>query len=151
MAHPIGRPSKLYKAVDEFLTGIKAGLSIEAAAAKAGVGRSTVYRWIERGKNEAKGEFRDFWGKLEEAAGLAEAMMIESLIQAGHQDPKYFEWMLERRFPQRWSSRQQYELSGPGGTAVSISGSVQITLSADGQSFGLGMGKIQPPEAFSRS
>jgi hypothetical protein len=151
MAHPGGRPSKLPKVVDAFLTQIKAGLSIEAAAARAGVGRTTIFNWQQRGRKEEKGEYREFVNKLEEADGIAEATMTEALIQAGHQDPKYIEWMLERRFPQRWSLRQQHELSGPDGGPLSISGSVQITLTADGQSFGLGAGRLQPAEAFSRS
>jgi transposase len=103
MAHPGGRSSKLHKAVDEFLTGIKAGLSIEAAAAKAGVGRATIYKWQQRGRNEERGEFREFVDKLEEANGLAEATMTEKLVDAGNQNPEYLKWLLERRFTERWS------------------------------------------------
>ena len=148
---PAGRPSKLSQVVDAYLANLRSGLPLEAAAARAKVGRSTIFRWLERGRKESKGEFRDFWNKHEEAEGVAEALMVEAIVDAARTDPRYYQWLLEKRFPQRWSSRQQYELSGPDGGPLSISGSVQITLSADGQSFGLGMGRLQPPEAFSRS
>jgi hypothetical protein len=129
MAHPGGRPSKLPKVVDAFLTQIKAALSIEAAAARAGVGRTTMFNWQQRGRKEEKGEYREFVNKLEEADGIAEATMTEALIKAGHQDPKYFEWMLERRFPQRWSLPQQHEVSGPAGGAIPLSVPITVTVS----------------------
>jgi hypothetical protein len=36
-------------------------------------------------------------------------------------------WILERRFAERWSLKQQHELSGPDGDSVSIPASVSVT------------------------
>jgi hypothetical protein len=150
--HPGGRPSKLRgKAVKTFLEHIKAGLTIEAATARAGVGRTTVFMWLQRGREAVRGEFRDFLNAYEEALGIAEATLIERLTEAGHQEPKIWMWILERRFPERWSLKERHELSGPGGGPLSIPASVSVTLKVDDKSFALADGQFQTPGSFNRS
>jgi hypothetical protein len=103
---PPGRPSKLSKElVDNLLNFIKAGAFVETAVKAAGIHKDTLYYWLERGKREKKGPYREFSDAYEKACAEFEIGGILK-IRAAAKDPKAWfamAWLLERRFPGRWA------------------------------------------------
>jgi hypothetical protein len=81
----------------------------------------SIYRWLNRGKTATRGEFWQFWQAYEQALGVAEATLIERLIGAGQEEPKIWQWILERRYSERWSLKERLELSGPQGEPIRYS------------------------------
>ena len=63
-----GRPSKFApESAEVVLAYIRRGSPRHIAANAAGIGRSTLMRWMARGKSERRGQFRDFWDALKKA------------------------------------------------------------------------------------
>jgi transposase-like protein len=54
----LGRPSRLTPAVaDAIVEAVRNGATVKTAAATVGVGRRTVYDWLEQGRREPHGRF----------------------------------------------------------------------------------------------
>lgn len=91
-------------------------MTIRAAAALCDVGRTTVYRTIS--------EDPGFAEAVEVALGRAQGMLLERVLAAIEDAPdgwKAATWMLERRWPDEFSTKQQLEVSGnPDRPAVSV-------------------------------
>jgi hypothetical protein len=103
-----GRPTKLTADVSmTIIESVEAGNYRSVAAATAGIDRSTLYRWIERGErdrhNNIESVYRDFCDGLARAEGNCEAKVIEVLLpKLLESDPRTaLEW-LARRWPKRW-------------------------------------------------
>lgn len=86
-----------------------------------GVGESTWYRWLEKGR-DSKGRsiYREFWESIQKAEAAAEARAVSGVMAAGRRNWTAYAWYLERKFPDRWGRKDkvQQEISGPGGGAV---------------------------------
>jgi len=112
-----GRPTKLEPAVQEkIIAFIRAGNYLEAAAAAAGITKSTLYDWLKRGapgneKRDPKGIYREFSDAVEKASGEAEVVAVGQIAQAGQASWQARAWWLERRFPRRWG-RVEYRPEG---------------------------------------
>jgi hypothetical protein len=81
------------------------GHSVEASCVGANLCRRKLYRWLE-----ADEELRD---RIEDAKIAGEGAMISemrSLIEA-RQDWKGLAWLLERRWPERYSAKREIEVS----------------------------------------
>ena len=70
-AAPSGRPSKLsHSRQEEICQAVEAGKSLTSAARMAGVDRTTVYGWIDRGEAEKEAgndnEFTEFYDRLKD-------------------------------------------------------------------------------------
>jgi transposase len=118
-----GRPSKLTDDVQErLLRMLQAGVYQDAAADAAGVGRSTYYAWLERGRRErerlagdarrkAKPDERrylDFLDAVETARGTAEVRYTLAIQQAAQRGTwQAAAWWLERSFPDRYGRRER--------------------------------------------
>lgn len=113
----IGRPTKISDEVtDIIVTAIRGGHYVEAAAAMAGVHKSTVYDWLKRGKRERarveqNARFRvsqkeapyvAFSDAVLKAEGEAELRLLNQLQTDSRGDWRAAAWRLERRFPKRW-------------------------------------------------
>lgn len=112
-ARAVGRPSKLAPAVvGRFLELVAQGVAIEAAAGAAGVGESTVYRWLSRGREEgATAEFREFREAVERARAQAETTFTLRLAEhAERGDTRALLALLRRVAPQRWSERAELDV-----------------------------------------
>ena len=73
----IGRPSKFApESVEVVLAYVRRGSPRHIAANAAGIGRSTLMRWMARGKSERRGQFRDFWDALKKAEA---ELVVDSL------------------------------------------------------------------------
>lgn len=53
--------------VNKILEALRLGATYEIAAEYAGISRSTLYNWMERGKEQSKGEYRTFLDSIKGA------------------------------------------------------------------------------------
>lgn len=57
----MGRPTKLTpELADQIVQNLRAGAYIETAAKAAGINKTTLHDWLNRGQREDSGTFRDF-------------------------------------------------------------------------------------------
>ena len=107
----MARPSKLTAETQaRFLQGLKLGLTIELAANYAGVGKSTVYRWLSRG-DEEDGQYREFRDAVKEAEGICAAQCMARILKAAEGGSwQSAAWIMERRFG--YSARQEIRVAG---------------------------------------
>lgn len=113
----IGRPSKKGAVREELLANLREAMSIRAACALSGVGKSTFYDWI----NQDDG----FADDVEAAKRFSEAVMVSRIKALGEEkgDWRAYAWLLERRFPEEWSAKKEIELNqtvNDGGAALVI-------------------------------
>ena len=79
-----GRPSKFVPdAAAAVLAHVRRGSPRHIAANAAGLGRSTLMRWMARGKKELRGQFRDFWDAVKKAEAEAVVTSLERIQAAG--------------------------------------------------------------------
>lgn len=70
----MGRPMKLTPQVHhQIVSLVQGGTYITVAARAAGITKSTLYRWLERGKRARSGPYREFWLDLMQASATARA------------------------------------------------------------------------------
>lgn len=108
----VGRRSKLTPEVREkVLVAIRAGNYLEVAARYAGVSRSTLFSWLERGRKARSGQFLDFLDAVEGAIAQAEVQAVARISAASQLDWKAAAWLLERGpAHQRWRPSLQLKL-----------------------------------------
>jgi len=80
---------------------ISKGVPLNAAATGSGINRSTLYRWRK--------ERKDFAEMVEQAIGVSEARLITDI--SINEDWRAKAWILERRFPERWSKKEQIDMN----------------------------------------
>lgn len=84
-----GRTPKLTPEVQDLIVAyIRAGSYEHVAAEAAGVGRSTFYRWMDRGRKARSGIYHDFAVAVREARAQARA---SAEIEVRKTDP--FKWL----------------------------------------------------------
>lgn len=107
-----GRRSKLTPAVQErIVVALKAGNYLETAAAFAGIDRSTLYRWLAKGREARSGQFRDFCDAVTAAIAQAEVQAVARISAAAQTDWRAAAWLLERGpAHQRWRASLQLKL-----------------------------------------
>ncbi len=124
-----GRPSKFVpEAAAAVLAHVRRGSPRHIAANAAGLGRSTLMRWMARGKKELRGQFRDFWDAIKkaeaemlvtsleriQAAGKGGALVSRTSVTNSHGITTVIEkfaqpiwtadaWLLERRHPDEFA------------------------------------------------
>lgn len=77
------------------------GVPLSAAAIACGIVNGTLHRW----RNE-KPEFNEM---IEQAVGVSEARLVSSISK--YDDWRAKAWILERKFPERWSKREQIDMT----------------------------------------
>jgi hypothetical protein len=101
-----GRRSKLTPELqDKIVKVIRAGNYACIAAEYAGIGRSTFFRWLERGEAEETGSYRDFRDAVKSAEREAEIRAVATVQQHMGKSWQAAMTYLERKFPQRWGRR----------------------------------------------
>lgn len=114
--------SKFTAAVEEKIVhAVKHGATYELAALYAGVERTTVWRWIERGEAEEEGPYHDFAIKIHEAEGTAAVECLAVIKGASSAQWQAAAWLLERRYPMtfgRSEARVVHEMGGIGGGPI---------------------------------
>ena len=90
---------KLKTSQDKIIKALKAGATMQIAADVAGVGRSTIYKWIAKGEQpRAQKIFKTFAEKVRAAdahAAMTALKTINHSIQEG--DVKSAMWLLSSR------------------------------------------------------
>jgi len=131
-----GRPTDLTPQVQaKIVQAIVGGNANVVAAAYAGIGESTYYAWLDRGRKEVtrlasspwarpratEMPFLEFLEAIEKAQADAEARNV-ALIAKAAQDGTWTAaaWWLERKYPERWGRKDRHEVTGKDGEPFSI-------------------------------
>lgn len=87
------------------LSNLREGMSRQAACTQAGIGRSTLWRWCD--------EDAELSQRVDEAIDFSEAVLLAELKELGRakQDWRAAAWILERRFPDRYGSKRDTEIT----------------------------------------
>ncbi len=120
-----GRPTKLTKELlAEYAEILPQCLYLETAADLVGVRRQTVRNWLRRAaralQQAAKTSspipaseqlFVEFHQMHKRALAEGERVAVNQLRQAGEKSWNAAAWLLERRYPQHWSTKAQIDLT----------------------------------------
>jgi transposase-like protein len=110
------KPRKLNPATAKVIvTAVRAGAHRETAARLAGIDQSTLWRWLQQGKEDLEAKRQTACRRLHEQVEEGEASFT---LRALHQiqmsaaagDPKSAMWLLERRDPARWGRSDRLSL-----------------------------------------
>ena len=94
-----GRRTKFCPAVqDQIVKAFSVGASYAIAAQSGGVSRSTLYEWMEKGRNQGSGQYRSFLNRCEKALGDGAISNLQVIDVAAQKDWRAAAWKLERRF-----------------------------------------------------
>ena len=117
MSEKMGRPSKLNaEVINSIQQWLRMGYFVEDAARMSGVHKTTLYRWLEKGREEREaGEeslYVDFCNAMEKARAEAEGMFLSSIKTAASRGQwQAAAWWLERSFD-KWSKPSKIQLGG---------------------------------------
>jgi hypothetical protein len=106
-----GRPSKLTpERKQRLLSALASGNHIDAACTFAGVDYTTFRRWMQQGEAATKGEYRELFEQAQEAIAQAEVKLLNRVLKASEDHYQAACWILERRYPDRWSNTQRIKV-----------------------------------------
>lgn len=110
---PSGRPSKLsYDRQEKIATAVEAGKSITSAARMAGVDRTTVYGWVDKGEADKKAgkdnEFTEFYDRLTRAKGHGEDFYFNLALELAreNEDHRFIASLMKQRYPDSWGETE---------------------------------------------
>ena len=116
-----GRPSRIFETerIEEFLQLIEDGVDFKIAADSARLARSTVFEWLSKGRDienmwDESSElsvkdkkFLDFLERYKRARVAPEIKAVETISRSVEKGSwRAAAWMLESRFPERWSEKR---------------------------------------------
>lgn len=105
-----GRPTSLTPDVQHAIcVSLRAGNYRETAAQAAGVHRNTIRNWLQRGE-AGEEPFAEFLCAVEKAEAIAERRLLK-LIRKRFDGWQACAWIMERRWPSRWSGRVRVTVS----------------------------------------
>jgi len=123
-----GRPTILTpELLASIETYVKGGNYIETACALAGVGRSTYFSWMKRGKDEPESIYGEFLDSMEKAAAWSEARDVQLITEASRKNWTAAAWRLERKFPGRWGRQDNMKLTHQGGIGIAEVDGMAVT------------------------
>src|SRR4051794_33521992 len=111
----MARPTKLTREVlDRIVQAIRAGNHREIAARSAGIGESTLYRWLARGRELERGLHRELVDAVAAAEADAEVHAVAVSRKAiVNGNPAAACRYLERRHPERWGRQHTPDVDYP--------------------------------------
>ena len=120
----MGRRPKLTPELREtLLEGLSIGLTQKLASQRAGIGESTFYNWLAKGRAASTGQYRDLLDEVIRAEGQGAARLMAQISRQGMADWRAAAWILERRHPDDYGRRT--ELTGKAGAPVQVEGKTQ--------------------------
>lgn len=138
---------RFHQAKAKIIDAAKRGLHPDLCAAQARIAPSTLARWLDEGRREVEthededapfdplnprrgelSEVAEFWLDFEAAQAAREDALEQSVLAIG--DAADLRWILERRYPRRWSSKQSVEVSGKDGGPIETKAHVYDELLA---------------------
>jgi hypothetical protein len=85
----------------------------------AGIHRATFYRWIERGRRQATGAYRDVCDSITRARATGRIFLLAKIYDAAATDWRAGAWLLERRDPEGYGPTVRHRIGGdPDGPPV---------------------------------
>jgi len=121
-----GRDSKLTKEREEQIAqAIEQGKSLTSAARMAGVSRTAVYAWLEKGEDQEEGIYADFHDRLTRAKGHGEDFYFNLAIELAreNEDHRFIASLMKQRYPDSWGETE----TGVDADSVTIEVSEDVT------------------------
>lgn len=131
-----GRPSRIFETerIEEFLQLIQDGVDFNIAADSARLARSTVFDWLRKGREIQSRDddlnnpsskdiaYLDFLERFMRARVSPEVKAVESISKSIEKGSwRAAAWILEHRFPERWSpDRIENKAQTPGRTELAV-------------------------------
>lgn len=101
-----GRKPKLtWQVQQQIVQHLKVGAYLETAAEAVGIHRTTLFRWIQKGEEAARGRYRDFYVAVAQAQSEFEIRNQVTILKAAQTEWRAAAWNLERRFPERYGAQ----------------------------------------------
>lgn len=99
---------------DRLFKAIKLGASLEVACNASGVSYRTVTEWrqIGEGRHPTKrprAPYKTFAADINRAIAESEMSLLTTIQRAAQADARHAQWILERRFPERWANTQKIQ------------------------------------------
>jgi transposase len=120
--------------VERLIEALKAGNYLEHACDYAGIGKSTVYRWLDRGQQEAENieqglkpdrhekQYVELWDAIKRARSEATVRNVALIQQAARNGTwQAAAWWLERTAPQQYGRSVRAEVTGENGEPIKVS------------------------------
>jgi hypothetical protein len=100
-------------AVAQVVGLVRTGVSLEGAIGYSGLAKTTFYRWCTNGRRWPDTYVREaeLVRQLDEALGQFEATAMLGIRRAAESSWQAWAWMLERRFPDRYSRMIKQDVS----------------------------------------
>lgn len=106
----MARPTKLTKELqDKVCEFLEKGNTRKASAALVLIDEVTFSRWYHRGAREEKGQYRDFFLRVNEAEAKCQDTGVETIRAGSVGNPKLVLNFMGRRFPSDWGRRDNVE------------------------------------------
>lgn len=101
-----GRPSSLTPEISKTICNyVELCGSLEDAAAKAGVSRTTVFIWQQKGREQKRGPYRDFLNAIEDAKAKRRFNFGAQMQKHGMKHWQATAWLAERTDPKHFGLR----------------------------------------------
>lgn len=102
---PPGTYSQLSpRIIETFCLALKRSLYLETAAACVGVTLRTIQSWKKQGRENPDTVYGEFLRAVEKTLAEVETQHVQAMVVESELNWLCRAWLLERRFPQRWSS-----------------------------------------------
>lgn len=103
MADGPGRPTLFTEETRKLiLDAVLKGNYRKDAVRAAGVSIGTLRLWMGIGRKEKQGPYFDFMTAIEKAEIAVKSKCVEGVLSQGEQDARFYQWYLERKFPEDW-------------------------------------------------
>lgn len=104
----MGRKTKISESVvQKICTAIKLGCTVQLAAGYANINVRTLYYWIQRGKEDQRGEYHDFFIRYKEAESIGAVNNLACINSAAKNgDWRAAAWILQTRHGYSQNSQQ---------------------------------------------
>ena len=101
----MGRKTKLTrKLINELASHVANGHTVKDAAALSSISERSVYNWLDLASNDVSGRSLHavFAARMEQAKSEFINVHLGRVVEASKADPRYSQWLLERKFPQEF-------------------------------------------------
>ena len=101
------------KLIDRIVDYVAKGHTVKDAAALSGVSERSVYNWLDIATKDSTGKsiHSVFAARMEQAKSEFIDVHLGRVTDASKEDPRYSQWLLERKFPQEFG-RMKVEHAG---------------------------------------
>jgi hypothetical protein len=109
MEQQMARPSKLTADTQATIcNAVEAGTPLKHAALYAGVGESTVHRWIQQASApDPEPQFVEFRDAVQRAQARSVTRLVAMVTRAADNDWRAAAWLLERRAPEDFMTAEK--------------------------------------------